>query len=215
MITLPSNVQWVGDIGVFVIEGDLGCSPALSHCCFAGCDLLPCGCCRQMMFGHMTVFVAPQAWAQYDKLCEACDGIGRITYMTGSSLSADDPMLWRKTCPDCRDGRQVWEVRWDCREDGHPDGYECPADCDQAPAVRATIEVVPVVGWRGPLHATTPSWGDRAEPTHPCILVINSHAILVPDKYWTWPDSGPDPLPLDPLPRPGRDFVVVVRKATQ
>jgi len=28
------------------------CTPALGHCCFSGCDLMPCGCCRRMMFGH-------------------------------------------------------------------------------------------------------------------------------------------------------------------
>ena len=152
MITLPSDVQWVtDDIGVFVVEGDLPGDLGMRTRQRMYEGGVPVG-----MFDKVHQItdppgrVAPAAWAQYDKRCETCDGDAAIEQWT------DEDHFTEPDCPDCRDGRQVWEVRWPC--DG---SHQCPSplhmlgcfrstlnDPDETPTFRATIEVLPALGGR-------------------------------------------------------------------
>ena len=110
---------------------------------------------------------------------------------------------------DCRDGRQVWELRTACPgckgsgvvSSGYPnyDGLACDDCYDNYDAgrygsvlvARATIQVVPVVA---------------DEPG----LQLDGLAVIV-DGHGAWLSNG-DPLPLDPLPVPGRHWGVVLRE---
>lgn len=42
--------------------------------------------------------------------CPTCDGKGTETFQSGSSLSADDPVIYRRRCPDCIDGKVPLET---------------------------------------------------------------------------------------------------------
>ena len=206
MITLPSNVQWVtDDLAVAVIPGR-----------------------EQIEYGFIPgaewEYVAPQEWEQYDKpgswWCEECHA---------SWLEGDQ-------CWKCGNrtrypvGRQVWEVRWSCPKchpfNGDPDDggrcqtcgikYHCArcnhpcnlmatghgvGKCEPHESVvsaRATIQVVPVVKGRSDHRPDPPYLAVYEDSGGWGILVLGDVSKS---------------LALDPLPVPGRDWVLVVRKA--
>ena len=167
MIDLPANVQWVTpDLAVAVIPGDTN-----------GWETTVYG------LAGKRRFVAPREWVQYDKPCERCNGFGKTepaSFMRGMTMP----------CPDCRDGRQVWEVRW-------PDpAYYSPPNMNWLSA-RGTMQVVPVVGlW--PRPGDVPCYYNGASG-HPAGLFLVARQPQVP-------------FVLDPLPVVGRDWVLVVRR---
>lgn len=156
--------------------------------------------------GDLPHWVAPRRWADLDKPCDTCEGVRRVY----------DREPDGEPCPDCRDGRQVWELRTVCpRCIGYgrisPDFGAC-AQCARPSAThgdgsvlvaRVTVQVVPVVA----------DIDDNPDPIA-CIEVA-------PNRECTyWPEGASEPgeeAPLgalDPMPVPGRDFGVVFREAT-
>ncbi len=147
--------------------------------------------------------VAPSRFVEATGPCERCGGRGELPHVHDrycAALDCIDP------CPSCEGtGRKRAELRVTCPtcvgsgavRGGYPDydALDCPNDCDEDGSVlfaHATIEVLPVthnlmdpglhVWWTGAMYLLT-----NGDPQYKALQ-----------------------LTLDPLPVPGRDWIVVL-----
>lgn len=151
------------------------------------------------------IVLAPQELAQYDKPCETCAVGNNAKFPAGRVFALGfGPDGIR--CPEgirgrCRDGRQVWEVRWAvpvfASEDVPSQSIKAGDQVGVSPvdglSARAILRVVPVVS------AAETSGHDGL---HVCIQ--GNTAILNDGSKFVCV------LPLDPLPVVGQDFILVV-----
>lgn len=205
-ITLPADTVWpTPTLGVAIVQGSrCGCGrPGLGY--FAdrqdGGQIVECMC-----GGYGSL--APQEWAQYEKKpCERCSGNGGWLYRNPSKFT-------KCGAPDCRDGHQVWTVRWPCKvcklrhdlfgktiDDNFGNQHYACKGTGRLSA-RATIQVVPVVAHDDPRCDDGSSTVVAIWPTG---SAYEGAVLFLADRRIEGTR-----LPLDPPPTPGHDFFGVI-----
>lgn len=185
--------------GLIVVEGD-ECSRYAAE--GFGRSALDC----PTMCQSSCAYLPPDRWAKLQGECPTCEGLGlEYEQPPGSTCLGD--------CPDCKGSVRAWiEFRAACPHDcqrfgGKVPGRDRGSNWDWVPCWCEGSGSV-LVGY-GEIDHILPvvRMGRMDTGERPCVMVENAAT----DTAWIVESSGHRaPITLDPLPRPGVDFVVTI-----
>lgn len=140
--------------------------------------------------------VAPQDWVALTGPCPRCRGNGRLWRLDNDGTA--------EPCPDCRDGRRIEPLYTVCpNRHAFRGGWADCQRCDEHGRMLVglgSIEVVPVVAGLGGVDDPFPRIGVvHDDGVHDGLYLMR--AFVYPSPRFDLPD---------PLPVPGRDFVIVI-----